>query len=408
MLSLAIYLLIYFIRTGKRIIYLYLTTFLAIAMTLLINLTGKPNFIFFEEINFSLKTMYYVVMLFTVYMLIEKRGALTKETLYRAANLVAIFIGVSYWVAYITNTSMKSYNHGGLGYSGWFFAANELSVTVLILLGISIAHLHREVFSRKPFMINSNHELAFLPHVKKIDVLRRQTFTAWFGFILMVSMLPMIGTKTAFGGGVILVFIYAITLLATYRMKVLEVSVSMAYFTVLLIFIGTTPFTPIIKNTQFTNLGANVQTSPVERLENRASEAHPVVRKILSSRDIYFYDKLEDFERASTIRKAFGLGYAGDYHGTPKVIEMDFFDLFFSYGFVGSIILLLPLLLLIFKRTLLPLTTEKMILLTTLALCLGVSFLAGHVLFAPSVMTYVAILLLLLHVASGDRGRAIL
>src|SRR5699024_7229978 len=82
------------------------------------------------------------------------------------------------------------------------------------------------------------------------------------------------------------------------------------------------------------------------------------------------------------------------YTSDPKIIEMDFFDMFFSYGVIGSLFLLIPLVYLCVKILVFPIHIEKALLLFTLCLCFGIAFLAGHVIFAPSVMTYLAILFL--------------
>src|SRR5699024_5169954 len=118
------------------------------------------------------------------------------------------------------------------------------------------------------------------------------------------------------------------------------------------------------------------------------------LNRVLSSRDIYFYATYEDFKQSSTVRKLFGIGYAGNYVTEPKLIEMDFFDLFFSYGYIGSLLLIIPLVILVRKLFVLNSSITYILLQLTLLLSVGIAFLAGHVLFAPAVMTYVTILLL--------------
>ena len=43
-------------------------------------------------------------------------------------------------------------------------------------------------------------------------------------------------------------------------------------------------------------------------------------------------------------QKLFGMGYASNYSDQPKTIEIDYLDLFFSTGILGSILYFLPLL----------------------------------------------------------------
>src|SRR5699024_6034369 len=129
-------------------------------------------------------------------------------------------------------------------------------------------------------------------------------------------------------------------------------------------------------------------------VESTEVQNSTLMTKLLSSRDVYLQVIKDDFKKAKRIRKAFGIGYAGDYSTDPKLIEMDFFDMFFSYGMIGTLFLLIPLLYLFKKIIAYPIYIEKVILLFTLCLCFGIAFLAGHVIFAPSVMTYLSILFL--------------
>src|SRR5699024_7025515 len=93
-------------------------------------------------------------------------------------------------------------------------------------------------------------------------------------------------------------------------------------------------------------------------------------------------------------RQLVGLGYGGNYEVAPKLIEMDFFDLLFSYGYIGFFILIIPFIRVIYQSFSVENGIIKFTLQLTIFLILGISFLAGHVLFAPSVMTYFSLLLI--------------
>src|SRR5699024_434843 len=100
--------------------------------------------------------------------------------------------------------------------------------------------------------------------------------------------------------------------------------------------------------------------------QHTAVQNSTFMTKLLSSRDIYLQTTKEDFIQAEGLRKAFGLGYAGNYTSDPKIIEMDFFDMFFSYGVIGTLLLLIPLLYLCVKVLIFPIHIEKALLLFTL------------------------------------------
>src|SRR5699024_7681096 len=355
MLFLWIYIVHYLWTKKRRLLWLFISTYLAILLMLIVNIVLKSYYNLFAEINFAFKTSYYLTMLYTAIVLIESK-VLNKRLIDRAVTINSIIIGVSYWLAIITGTSIESYAYEGVGYAGWFFSANELSVIIILLLGILLARF-----------------------------LEGPAISTWVAFLLLVSMLPMIGTKTAFIGGVLLLIIYTLYLLGKYRLRILQNRNTILFIGVVIIFFCMLPVTPIMSNT------APAETTQIQETAEQTTNVAPFIQKILSSRHLYLQETKDDFMKADILRNAFGLGYAGDYEQEPKIIEMDFFDLFFSYGIIGTVLLFLPLVYVIVKVFPLKLTMANTILLFTLSLCFGVAFLAGHVLFAPAVMTYVAI-----------------
>lgn len=375
MAVLFVYITYHFIHTRKKIYWLFAGSFTAILIMIIVNFLLKENFFLFQEINFALKTAYFVTMIFLSILMIEQKR-LKKQLLYQAVKIISMIVGTSYWLAIVTDSSIQSYTYDSVGYSGWFFAANELSVMVIILLGLSMSNL-----------------------------LFDQTFTAWLAFILNISMLPMIGTKTSFLGGLFLLALWAIYLLFRYKLQIWKHKHALLFFLIVILFICFIPISPIASNTAQTDHeikpSAETETEP-----ETAYEGSALIQKLLSSRNIYFQDTKTDYMEAKGLRKAFGLGYAGDYKQEPKLIEMDFFDLFFSYGIIGSIFLILPLiyLLKLIFTAMFPVNIEKITLITTLGICFAIASLAGHVLFAPSVMTYTAILFVTLGVGKYDIG----
>src|SRR5699024_12642798 len=93
-------------------------------------------------------------------------------------------IGITYWLAFFTNTYTKSYSYIKTGNAGWYFSANELSVIILILFALTLIRF-----------------------IRKLDT------TTILGILLASSVFPMLGTKTALYGGFIVlipIIIYAI------------------------------------------------------------------------------------------------------------------------------------------------------------------------------------------------------
>src|SRR5690625_3206430 len=376
LLFLMIYIFQYLFHHKKPLLFLYSISLLTVLLSLLVNYFLKNNFLIFEEINFAFKTIYFLMIVFISIILIDSK-LINKKLIYKASNIICLVIGLSYWVSIITNTGINSYSYEGVGYSGWFYSANELSVIVIILLGLTLINLYKN----------------------KKDIL------SWTAFVLMLSMVSMIGTKTSFLGGNILVFTFLAYILYCIRLRIWKDKGVMAYCLILIIFLFTLPVSPFSFNTQergyFSSEEQNIQKTNTEN----ASSQLGFIQKLLSSRDIYFQKIKSDYKESIFIRKMVGLGYSGDYKLHPKLIEMDFFDLFFSYGVIGTFILLIPLMILIIRVFIFTHAIEIMILMLTLILCFGISFLAGHVLFAPSLMTYFGILFVILGLEKYDYYR---
>lgn len=363
MFVLMIYLIYYFSTQNKWFFAIVIGSYLSIFITLIINFFLKSNYIFFTELNFALKTSYYLTMIYSSIFLFN-RGKVIKGVIYRAIKIISIIIGVSYWFSIMSRTAFDSYEYGGAGYSGWFFSANELSVIVIVLLGLTVMNLTLD-----------------------------QTLTAWISFILVLSMVPMIGTKTAFLGGGIILFISVIYALLDFKTQASRMK-NILLLVVAIIYVCLIPLTPIASKTADLQSQLYINQMPMKDSQDKTSG---FFQRILSSRDIYFDSIKEDYRAANGVRKTFGLGYSGDYTNKPEVIEMDFFDLFFSYGVIGSMFLIAPLLYAIYNILFLQWNRRYIILLVTLGLVLGIASLAGHVIFAPAVMTYIAILLVALH-----------
>ncbi len=145
-----------------------------------------------------------------------------------------------------------------------------------------------------------------------------------------------------------------------------------------------------------------VQEGEVTKEEREQGELTDSEMKslIYSDRDKFLNVYKQYYKDAPLSQKLFGMGYAGNYTTTPKLVEMDFYDLFFAFGIVGFLMYLLPLLyfgIKIFIRIITNfkklLNVKHMLLANTLVLSLGIGFMSGHVLTAPAVSIFFVVIL---------------
>ncbi|MFE7060654.1 O-antigen ligase family protein [Sutcliffiella sp. NPDC057660] len=381
----------------RKYLYYLVALFAVVTINLVVNLNVKPNFSISEEVKFAFKAVYLFIM-FIAYIFVFK--SLNNASLDNQSNLIkkivysALIIDIVMLFSILTSTSRTSYDYTKIGFTGWFFAGNEIGA----ILAMSFP-------------------LVVLYGVRKTTNVKNIYF--WLPAILTIFSLIMVGTKVGYGA-IIITILITLTMCAWEYIKTKEKSYrlnSVVSALLLLLLIIITPLTPIFQNTysHLDLVGYSDKENNVEQhdgkkedtvedeQENNGLTKEQVGSLVFSSRDQYLYQHQEFFEEAPLIQKLFGMGYAGNYKQSPKLIEMDFYDLFYSYGIIGFIVIFSILIFFVAKLFLYVIkniktffTIDKILISSSLALGTGIAFTAGHVLIAPAVSIYLAAILALL------------
>ena len=304
----------------------------------------------------------------------------------------SVTIGIVMIVSILTNTSLSSYDYTKIGYVGWFYAGNEIGAICAIILPI----------------------LSYYAISKTSTIKKAYT---WIPFILVGYSLIMFGTKVGFLSLFAVLSVSIIILLIAILSKKnqpikkklqLNFSITLVLFLVLVI---STPFTPIYKNT-FAHLSLlGIEINQPEDINNSTESKPPknehtignttinsdqIENLILSSRELFLESHKEFYKEAPLSQKLFGMGYGGNFTQEPKMIEMDYHDIFFSLGIIGSLLYFLPfiyagffIIRFFFFFLKMMFTPKYALLLSSVMLILGIAFLAGHVFTAPAVSIYV-------------------
>jgi O-antigen ligase like membrane protein len=392
----------------RNITLLYLfSLILMFALNLTINFFFKENFVLMDEIKFLAKNAYAIIMLFTYIILfssISKQlnliNILKKYLLY--AILIINFVML---ISILTSTSLKSYDYTKIGFTGWFFAGNEIGAILAIIFPISII-----------YALSKTTEYKYSYY--------------WIPVIFTGYSLLMLGTKVGYGALLLSLMITLFMCFISWFRSRKELTNkkylinSVISFLILVTLVVITPFTPVFKNTfaHIQLLGIEFGNTPPPAEEDvEDTEQVPELQKeqvenlLLSSREIYLKKQHEQFKEAPIIQKLFGMGYAGNYKEEAKLIEMDFYDLFFSLGILGFIIFILPFAyflikigLKFFKNFSKYFNPVYILFLTSIALGLGIAYTAGHVFTAPAVSIYLGIMISYLIVFHMDSDKIIL
>lgn len=404
-------------RKSKRA-RLYLLYLSGLAVFVIINFivgyTVKEPFYMMQELTYYTKVVYFHVLLFGFILLLESMkkedGSDNARQLINYFLIASLTISVVFIIAHLTGTSMSNYARSKEGWTGWFYAGNEIGASMSMLLPITaLFAVYKTTTTRK------------LLH--------------WLPFVLLSVAMLGIGTKVGYGGILIVllsIFFGSLLLLITTKEYPARQRVKANSFISLILLIAlivTTPFTPVFGNmyAHLDILGISLEKPPVE-LDDDGNEIPPedtddeeplisgeqFENLVFSSRETYKANYVEQFKDAPISQKLFGMGFAGNYdapapHKPLKMIEMDFHDWFFSFGILGFIYMVAPIiwfagsfivkLVMNFKQNF-----NYFSILTGISFLvgIGISYTAGHVLTAPSVSIWLAFLLAVVTVVSRD------
>lgn len=397
----------------KGIILTYIISLLFVLGTsLIINYFYKPTFIFISEVQWVTKISYFTVMLVSLFLLLTSTKAKgTSHDIIKATYIAMFILSISILVSVITNTSSNTYEWVLYGYKGWFFSGNEIGAIISITF-----------------------PLITLYSIKKTKTIRDYKY--WMPTLLVAIIGFFLGTKVGFLSVSLTLLLTSLILI----IKMLRKQVSVRYSGIfigatILIVIVISPFSPGIQNfsvdmpipekdkiieepdltdenplpdyDEDENTDTNNNSTEDEVRELPGVLDSKIVNKVLSSRHFYFTRQYFQFTEANILQKLFGMGYSGNYVNTMKTIEMDILDVFFSFGIVGSSLIFMPFLIGIFFIAKLIFTSfdffykiDNILLLISMSLGIGVSIIAGHVMFAPAVSLYFSIPIAILLVES--------
>lgn len=374
----------------KRTIWIYLIVLgLYFILHLTNNLLVKNPIMIGEEIRFIAKATYFLIMLLTfvyVFAALKRNVSDWREQILSFIVFSMTIVSGIMVISGLTGTAFESYEFNKVGHKGWFFAANEIGAIlsigfpVVVLFGIKRATSWAKAYN-------------------------------WIPTLLMVYSLFALGTKVGYGAIIITILIsLTITIIEYLKRKKIVVTRNLGAVTFQgLLLAGILLYTPYSAvahnmNIHFDMLGLNPPTNQA-KIENEdkatiKQSKEQVQNIVLSSRDEYLKLHQGFYNEAPFSQKLLGMGYAGNFEKYPKLIEMDFYDLFFSFGILGFVLYIIPLLFVLLRGLFQigtdlrnQLNLENTLIGTGILLGLGIAATAGHVIAAPAVSIYLAILL---------------
>ena len=348
-----------FIYKKKTSFYAYLAIFIY-SILYLIGIVIYKDGVVFNELQGLLKALYFPIILISLYDL-KDEFRISNMTLFTTLLLYLSFI----IVPNILGIGFASYEVAKEGSLGFFNAANEISGVISILTPI--------LFITVKDIKNKLLKLLF-PILHLIVILTIGTKTPLLTLIITVGM----------------TFLY-------YGFKCIK---RKAYKPVIaagvLLIIATSSLILILpKTTFYKNIKIHLDFLEVDNVFEVFKDKELIDHFIFSQRLTFLKDKAIVYSEASLYENLFGIGYTENNQQT-KLIEMDYFDILYSHGVIGFILLFTIYGIVLYKIAINrpKVTYTNFMLKVSVMLIIILSLITGHIITAPAV-SIIAIILIL-------------
>lgn len=331
------------------------------------------------NIKMFIKMYYFLYVLLGLFCMYQQYQYVVSDWL-----LVGVYCEytVSIFLSAITNTSFGTYDYGK-GYCGWFYAGNEVGAIISIL---AIVALFWAVKSKKKFVwISIGFLCAFSGTYvgTKVPLLASAMAVIVLGFVCLIQKI----------------------LYKTSSRNIIRcVIILLAYCT---LYMANSP----VRQNNGIMVTEHYEESVVEKeeaLENeeniQKNKAYLVINWLLSNRLVYVEGTINRYCTGTVSEKLLGLGYSYTVGKglNSNLIEMDFLALLFYHGIVGLMIYILPICFFavyciraLWKAIKKIFENESAIVYTYgILIGLACAAVSGHVLIAPAVSIYIAILII--------------
>ena len=354
----SIILITIFIFKKKKIIIPYLIIGLYSILYVLGILLYKDGVGLLFEIQNLVKVFYFPIIfiaLFSIKEEVDIDNKILVKTLY--LYLILILIPTTLGIGY------KTYEITKAGTLGFFNSANEISGIISILTPI-----------------------LFITLKDKMNIILKVIL----GIVYLVVIL-MMGTKTpllalCFTTGVFLAYLL-VECIKKKKYKSIIISIS-------ILIVGVFGLILVLPKTNFyKNIKTHLDFLEVENITDVFKKKELIDHFIFSQRLTFLEKENKLYSKSNLYQKAFGIGYLNNGKET-KMIEMDYFDIFYHHGVIGFLVYFSILIYLFRKKIKFNKSFEGYMLRTSFLLILILSFFTGHIITAPAVSIIVTILIL--------------
>ena len=348
-----------FIFKKKKLLIPYSIIFLYIIFYIIGIFLYKDGNNLFSEIQGVIKVFYFPSLLLSIYS-IKEEIHISKLTYLTTLFLYLIFI----FVPTLFGLGYKTYEITKAGTLGFFNSANEISGIISILT---------------PYLL--------------ILLVTTKRLLPKIGLSLMyLIIILMVGTKTPL---LVLSMTLGISFIYYWILKIKEKEYKKVAISLGILLLGVSSIIIILPRTNFyKNIKTHLDFLKVKNINEVFEKEELIDHFIFSQRLTFLKNKRKIYNHSNTYQKLFGIGYINK-NKTTKLIEMDYFDIYYSHGIIGFIIfftIFIVILLKLWKKE--KITYESLMRKISIIWILFLSFFTGHIMTSPSV-SFLGVLILL-------------
>lgn len=377
MLFLMIYSIIKTQKKDRVKLIIYYSCVALYGIAYLVNSYLKYNFsMIFTQIKGIIKVFYFPIILVSLYEIYKEKNFTSFEKYLNISLIVYISTII---ICRIFSVGYPTYpNNDKFGSIGLFYAGNETSAILAMLAPICFWKLINENFNIINIIVCVATIFAMLEIGTKVSAL---SIFVLLGLSFVLAGIKMFtkGRKTIYK-----------QFIAISLMIILSFS-----------FVA---YTPAGKNTGIgITWGKSSSGSPITQPKPSKPKSEETQTELLSGRNNYLKNTFKKYNESSILTKLTGTGYISysEKKGMheSKLVEIDYFDIFFCHGILGTLIYIVPLILIaislfkkLFSNFVVNIKNNYTIFeLYGILIGCGIALLAGHVFTAPAVSIFLVI-----------------
>ncbi len=365
-----VYYTIFLTNQKKKYYIIYYSLILLYIIAFSINILYLKGFNPFSyELKNTLKTFYFPIILVSLIPILKDNR---KEFNNNNFKILFIIYTLGVLIPNFLGIGLSTYAITKKGSIGFFYTANEIGAILSILMIFYI----NDLYSKRKYL--------------KLII----------SIILITYLFTSIGTKGPLILYLLLIFYFFIKYIKELiqKKKYKLISIIVTSFIVLLI-----TFVLLIPKTNFyKNIVVHLEFWQIYNVNDFINNKNAIDHMIFSERLSFLKNTHQIYEKSYLSEKLLGIGYISNYATDDivmKMVEMDFFDIFYRHGIIGFIIYISSLGYILFNI----IKKKKEVYYISIIFSLLLAFITGHVLIAPAVSIYVALLINLLYNENSGR-----